>query len=74
MEYGGYTAIVKWNKENQCYSGEVMDTWGIVGFGGDTWEEAHQAFREILDWYLEECEKKGHEPRQSNIEAMAHSV
>jgi len=55
MEYRGYTALVEWIEEEGRYSGEVMDTWGIIGFRGNTLEEAHQAFKKILDWYLDEC-------------------
>jgi predicted HicB family RNase H-like nuclease len=73
-EYRGYTATFNWNSDCKCYSGKVLDTQAIVGFSGDTLEETHNAFKEILDWYLEECEKNGKEPRQLITAAMAHSV
>ncbi|MDR0499272.1 MAG: hypothetical protein LBH03_06035 [Holophagales bacterium] len=65
IEYRGFTATMGWDEESQCYSGEVMDTWGIVGFNGFTFEKARQAFKEMMDWYLEECEKKGRDPHMS---------
>jgi predicted HicB family RNase H-like nuclease len=55
MEYRDYTAWVEWIEEEGLYSGEVLDTWGTIGFRGNTLEEACQAFRKILDWYLDEC-------------------
>jgi len=73
MEHNGYTASVEWDAECGCYSGIVMDAWGTVVFSGDTLEEAHDRFKGILDWYLEDCQKDGVEPRLSNREEMAHS-
>ena len=62
MEYRGYTAWVEWTEEEGRYSGEVLDTWGTIAFRGNTLEEARQAFRRILDWYLDECfpEERAH--------------
>jgi len=74
MEHRGYTAIVKWDEESDCYAGEVMDTWGMVVFYDYTWEKAYQGFRDVLDQYLERCEEDGEEPRLSNRELVAHSV
>jgi len=74
MEYRGYTANVKWDEESKCYSGKVMDTWGMVVFYDYTWEKAYQGFRDVLDQYLEHCEEDGEEPRLSNRELVAQSV
>jgi len=65
MEHRGYTAQVEWDEDANCYSGEVLGAWGMVGFRGNTLDEAHQGLKEVLDWYLEDCEKKGIDPRQS---------
>jgi len=73
MEYKGYTAIVEWDEESKCYSGEVQDTWGMVVFHDYTWELAYQGFKNILDWYLENCEEDGEEPRMSNRKALAYT-
>jgi predicted HicB family RNase H-like nuclease len=74
MEHRGYTASVEWDEECGCYSGTVLDTWGTVVFSGDTLEDVRDRFKGILDWYLEECERDGVEPRLSNREEMAHCV
>ncbi|MDR2561905.1 MAG: hypothetical protein LBC63_09080 [Holophagales bacterium] len=65
MQHRGYTAAVEWVEKNKQYYGEALGTWGKVIFYDDTWEKAYQAFKDALDWYLEECRKDGEEPRLS---------
>jgi predicted HicB family RNase H-like nuclease len=74
LEYKGFTASVEWSGDEGCFSGQVADTWGTIGFAGKTLEEANQEFMEMLDWYLEDCERDGEEPRMSKRGALAHSV
>jgi len=74
MEYRGYTASVTWNDEAKYYYGRALDTWGTICFYDYTWEKAFQAFKDLMDEYLEECERDGEEPRLSNRELAAHSV
>jgi len=74
MEHRGYTATVRWDEESKCYAGEVLDTWDMIVFYDHTWEKTYQAFRNVLDWHLEECGKNGKEPRLSNREPMAKIV
>jgi len=73
MEHKGYTATVEWDEESQCFSGEVIDTWGMVVFFDYTWEKAYEGFKAILDDYLRDCEKDGEEPRMSNRKALAYT-
>jgi predicted HicB family RNase H-like nuclease len=74
MEYRGFRACFEWDEEDLLYSGEIEDTWGTVIFEARTLEETAQAFTEALDWHLEKCLEINQEPRQSSIEALAHSI
>jgi len=74
MEHRGYTATVRWDEESKCYAGKVMDTWGTIAFHDYTWEKMYQAFKNMLDDYLEHCKEDGEEPRLSVREALAHAA
>jgi len=71
MIYKNYTASIEWLEDEQSYRGKVKDTWGTITFSGNTLDEAYQMFVEVLDYYLEDCEKNGEEPRLSNRELCA---
>ena len=64
VEHRGYTAQVEWDEETNCYSGEVFGIWAVIGFSGNTLDEARHRFKELLDLYLEDCEKDGSDPRR----------
>jgi len=59
MNYKGYTAIVKWSDEDESFRGEVAGTDDWMIFYDETIDEAHEGLKDVVDSYLEHCEKKG---------------
>jgi predicted HicB family RNase H-like nuclease len=64
MEYKGYTSIINYSSEDECFVGHLAGISDIVGFHGDSVEELRAAFKEAVDFYLESCVKSGHKPNK----------
>jgi predicted HicB family RNase H-like nuclease len=64
MQYKGYSAIVRYSAEDECLVGHIAGINDIVGFHGDSVEEMRKAFEEAVDFYLDSCAKRGHEPNK----------
>jgi predicted HicB family RNase H-like nuclease len=77
LNYKGYTASIKWDAENDCFDGEVVNldsTEHVITFEGGTFHEIREAFIRMIDWYLLECGNDGVEPSKPIAEIVAHSV
>ncbi|MDR1841713.1 MAG: hypothetical protein LBQ86_07300 [Holophagales bacterium] len=65
VQYKGYTASIEYSDEDACYVGHVM---GMdrhrIAFHGNTIEETHSAFIEMIDFYLDTCAEEGTEPER----------
>jgi len=72
MNYRGYTALIEWSDEEGCLVGEVIGVRHGILFRGATPPEIFETFKEMIEWYLEECEKHGIEPCQPPVEATAN--
>ena len=68
MEYKDYKAKMTWNKEIRKYEFEIQDTWLPMKYEAENTSTAERMFKVVLDAYLEECQKTGQEPRESNID------
>ena len=53
MSYKGYTAIVDYSAEDECFVGHLAEIEDIVGFHGDSEEEIGKAFEETVDFYIQ---------------------
>ena len=60
--YQGYTGQFTIDFEDNLICGKVIDLKDVITFHGKTVEEAHQAFIDSVDDYLEWCEELGEEP------------
>jgi len=76
MIYKNYTASIRWSDEDNSFVGHVtnLDKNTTISLMGSTLPEIRKDFEEMIEWYLEDCEKDGKEPCLSNREAMAHST
>jgi predicted HicB family RNase H-like nuclease len=64
IEYKGYIAEPRYDSEDKCFSGTVLNISDIVHFEGCTVEELEQAFQDSVDEYLDYCEAEGREPEK----------
>ena len=64
MQYKGYSAVVHYSAEDECLVGHIAGINDIVGFHGNSVDEVRKAFEQAVDFYLESCEKMGHEPNK----------
>ena len=70
--YKGYAAkIIEDKDEDQPrWHGMVMGITDLLAFDGDTQDEAVQSFHDIIDDYLETCEKIGKKPDSGSSNRM----
>ena len=62
MKYKGYTADVKYSEQDEALIGRVLDINDIIVFEGQSIDEITVAFHQMIDQYLDDCEKEGIEP------------
>jgi predicted HicB family RNase H-like nuclease len=62
MDYKGYTASIEWSDEEGCLVGNVMGIEDNILFRGSSLSEIGETFKEMIEWYLDECERDGAEP------------
>jgi predicted HicB family RNase H-like nuclease len=77
MSYKGYIASVGWSEEHSDFHGEVTnldDPGHFISFRGFTLQEIRTEFEEMIEWYLQECNKDGIQPSKPVAEAIAQSV
>ena len=68
MNYKGYTASIDYSNEESCFIGEVVGIEDNILFRGSTLPEIYETFKEMIDWYLADCEKDGIEPNKPPTE------
>lgn len=64
LTYKGYTGHLEVDIEAGILFGRVLDVRDVITFQGKTVEEAHQAFQDSIDDYLEFCEEIGESPEK----------
>lgn len=62
MAYQGYTGKMAWDDDAHIFHGDVLYLRDVITFQGDNEVEAHQAFRDSVDDYLEWCAERGDAP------------
>lgn len=62
LSYKGYQTSIEYSAEDGCFVGHMRGIDDIVGFHGETMEEAAQDFYAAVDSYLESLAKAGEAP------------
>lgn len=65
LRYKGYVGSVTYNEKRNCLEGEVLGVKLGITYGSASLERLEKFFREKVDNYLADCEKKGIKPRKS---------
>ncbi len=66
MTYKGYTAEINYSNEDECFVGHIVNIDAISGFHGDTDEELHDAFENMVELYMETLEEPENPPQKQN--------
>ncbi len=56
-KYKGFTASIKFSDDDNVFVGRVLDINDIIGFHGETIDEAIKEFHGMIDFHLEVCER-----------------
>ena len=64
LQHKGYSAVISFSAEDECFIGHIAGINDIVGFHGESVKELRKAFEDSVDFYLESCAKMGHEPNK----------
>jgi predicted HicB family RNase H-like nuclease len=65
MKYKGYSALIEYSDEDECFVGRVAGIRDIITFHGESVEEIRQAFKEAMDFYLDTCAERGEAPNKA---------
>ncbi|MDR1686092.1 MAG: type II toxin-antitoxin system HicB family antitoxin [Desulfovibrio sp.] len=70
MQYKGYTAIIEYSAEDECFVGQVIGTGHTIIFDGTSVEEIRANFQDMIDDYPAMCADLGQEPNTPVSEVM----
>ncbi|WP_422662058.1 type II toxin-antitoxin system HicB family antitoxin [Pannus brasiliensis] len=62
MKYKGYEARIEYDEEYRLFFGRVIGIKDIIVFDGLSVDELEQAFHDVIDRYLADCETVGKIP------------
>ncbi len=65
LNYKGFTAKVEFSADDEVFFGRVIGIDEIVTFHADTVEELKISMKQMVDFYLETCRKKGTKPKKT---------
>ena len=65
IEYRGYVAKIEFDDEDQIFVGEVIGIDDIIAFHSENAKEIIPVFHDMVDGYLETCQKRGITPQKS---------
>jgi len=58
MTYKGFTGLIRWNEEDQYYSGKLLNIDDLIRYEGSTLEELEIYFHEAVDEYIEDLKEE----------------
>ena len=62
--YKNYNGTVEYSSEDSCLFGKVIGIKSLLSYEGESVQELEQDFRNVIDEYLLDCEKRNVEPEQ----------
>jgi len=70
MKYKGYTALIEYSAEDECFVGQVVGIWDSIVFDGKSVNEIRANFEGMVDHYIGACAKAGRKPNEPASEIM----
>ena len=66
LEYKGYYGSIEYSQEDNCLFGKVLGMPNnLISYEGNTATELYADFKDVIDSYLDYCQKNGIKPRKS---------
>ncbi len=56
MQYKGYEAKIEYDEEDRLFFGRVINIEDVIVFDGLSVDELEQAFHQVIDEYLADCQ------------------
>ena len=70
MQYKGYTALIEYSTEDDCFIGQVIGIRHAITFDGTSVDEIRTNFEEMIDDYPAMCADLDQEPNEPVSEIM----
>ena len=64
LEYKGYSGSIEYSKEDELLYGKVLGIKGLLSYEGLTGTDLESDFIDVIDEYLNDCEKSGTQPER----------
>lgn len=64
FQHRGYTGSCQISEEDECLFGKILFIDDLITYEGDTVPELHQAFRDAVEFYIQQCEQAGVQPNK----------
>lgn len=64
LSYKNYNGTVEYSKEDNCLFGKVIGIKSLLSYEGDSVQELEHDFKNVIDEYLQDCEKRKIHPEQ----------
>ncbi|WP_009544728.1 type II toxin-antitoxin system HicB family antitoxin [Crocosphaera subtropica] len=64
MKYKGYEAKIEYDEEDRLFFGRVINIKDVIVFDGLSVDELEQAFHEVIDEYLSDCQTLNKTPEK----------
>ena len=65
INYKGYIARVEYSADDEVFVGRVVGLRDIITFHGETVKELKEQMKEMIEFYLDVCKKKGKKPQKT---------
>lgn len=65
LKYKDFIAELSFDFDDMIIVGNVINTADIISFHSESMQEIEQIFHDVVDTYLEECEKEGINPSKT---------
>jgi len=70
MQYKGYTALIEYSADDECFVGQVIGIRHAIIFDGTSVDEIRANFEEMIDDYPAMCADLDQEPNEPVSEIM----
>lgn len=64
LEYKGYTGSIEYSSEDNLLYGKVLGIKGLLSYEGETGKTLEESFKEVINEYLDDCERSGIKPEK----------
>ena len=62
MKYKGYSALIRYSPEDECFVGSLLGITDIVSFEGESVADMRRELKASVESYLGDCKEMGRDP------------